>query len=100
MSKTEQRSRPNLKFVISILIILVSFSLLCKEKDPLSLTHSALDKAQLGFTAKASSNYSLPLLLHSMSNNSILNTTSLAGSALFITKSMRNLNETMPEPGE
>ena len=26
MSKTEQRSRPNLKFVISILIILVSFS--------------------------------------------------------------------------
>ena len=92
MSKTEQRSRPNLKFVISILIILVSFSLLC--------THSALGKAQLGFTAKASSNYSLPLLLHSMSNNSILNTTSLAGSALSITKSMRNLNETIPEPGE
>ncbi|MGA8564091.1 MAG: N,N-dimethylformamidase beta subunit family domain-containing protein [Nitrososphaeraceae archaeon] len=92
MSKTEQRSRPNLKFVISILIILVSFSLLC--------THSALGKAQLGFTAKASSNYSLPLLLHSMSNNSIPNTTSLAGSALSITKSMRNLNETIPEPGE
>jgi hypothetical protein len=92
MSKTEQRSRPNLKFVISILIILVSFSLLC--------THSALGKAQLGITAKASSNYSLPLPLHSMSNNSILNTTSLAGSALSITKSMRNINETVPEPGE
>jgi hypothetical protein len=92
MSKTEQRSRPNLKFVITILIILVSFSLLC--------THSALGKAQLGITAKASSNYSLPLLLHSMSNNSILNTTSLAGSALSITKSMRNINETVPEPGE
>jgi hypothetical protein len=92
MSKTEQRSRPNLKFVITILIILVSFSLLC--------THSALGKTQLGITAKASSNYSLPLLLHSMSNNSILNTTSLAGSALSITKSMRNLNETVPEPGE
>ena len=92
MSKTEQRSRPNLKFVITILIILVSFSLLS--------THSALGKAQLGITAKASSNYSLPLLLHSLSNNSILNTTSLAGSALSITKSMRNLNETVPEPGE
>jgi hypothetical protein len=92
MSKTEQRSRPNLKFVISILIILVSFSLLC--------THPAWSKAQLGITAKASSNYSLPLPLHSMSNNSILNTTSLAGSALSITKSMRNINETVPEPGE
>lgn len=73
-------------------MILVSFSLLC--------THSAFVKAQLGITAKASSNYSLPLLIHSLSNNSILNTSSLAGSALSITKSMRNLNETVPEPGE
>ena len=92
MSKTEQRSRPNLKFVITILMILVSFSLLS--------THSALGKAHLEITAKASSNYSLPLLLQSLSNNSVLNTSSLAGSALSITKSMRNLNETIPEPGD
>src|SRR6476646_7163981 len=92
MSKTEQRSRPNLKFVITILMILVSFSLL--------FTHLALGKDHLETTAKASSNYYLPLHFHSLSNNSILNTSSLAGSALSITKSMRNLNETVPEPGE
>ena len=39
-------------------------------------------------------------ILHSSANNSIASASTLTGSALSITKSMRNLNETVPEPGE
>jgi hypothetical protein len=39
-------------------------------------------------------------ILQSSANNSIASASTLTGSALSITKSMRNLNETIPEPGE
>src|SRR5437867_5469559 len=90
MSKTSQRS-PNLKFAITFIIIITFFTLLC--------TRQAFGIAHLDIAPKASTKYSLPLLLQSWSNNSILNTSS-AGSPLSITKSMRNINETVPTPGE
>src|SRR4029079_5647998 len=51
-------------------------------------------------TANAGSKYPLPSLLGSLNNNSIVNASSVTGSALSISKSMRNLNETVPKPGE
>ena len=55
---------------------------------------------QTEITASAGSKYPLPSLLDSSNNNSMVNASSVTGSALSITKSMRNLNETVPEPGE
>lgn len=66
---------------------------------PLLFTNSALSKAQSESTATVSS-YPLPFISYSWTNNSIPNASTLTGSALSITKSMRNLNETVPEPRE
>ena len=92
MSESKKASRTCLVFVIMVMMISVSFSLL--------VTNSTFSKAQLEITASASSKYPLPLVLDSLANNSIVNASSLTGSPLSITKSMRNLNETVPEQGE
>ena len=86
MSESKRASRTCLVFVILVIMISVSLSLL--------VTNSVFGKAHLEITANASSKSP------SWANNSIVNSTSLTGSPLSITKSMRNLNETIPQPGE
>ena len=92
MSESKEASATCLVFVIMVMISLLSL--------PLLFTNSALSKAQPESTASASSKYPLPLISHSWTNSSTANASTLTGSALSITKSMRNLNETVPEPGE
>lgn len=92
MSESKEASATCLVFVIMVMISLLSL--------PLLFTNSALSKAQPESTASASSKYPLPLISHSWANSSTANASTLTGSALSITKSMRNLNETVPEPGE
>jgi hypothetical protein len=79
MSESKKASRTCLVLVIMAIMIPVSLSLLA--------SNWAFSKPQLE-------------ILHSSANNSIANASTLTGSALSITKSMRNLNETVPEPGE
>jgi len=92
MSESRKGSRSCLEFVIACMMILITFSLTC--------TNLVYGNPQIEITEGASSKYPLPSLLDSWNNNSIVNASSLTGSALSITKSMRNLNETVPEPGE
>jgi hypothetical protein len=91
MSESKKASRTCLIFVIIVMISLFSL--------PLLFTNSALSEAQPESTASAGSKYPLPLFLQAWTNNSVANASTLTGSALSITKSMRNLNETVPEPG-
>ena len=79
MSESKKASRTCLVLVIMTMMIPVSLSLLA--------SNWAFSKPQLE-------------ILHSSANNSIASASTLTGSALSITKSMRNLNETVPEPGE
>lgn len=92
MSKLRQVSRICPKFLIAPIMILILLSLLC--------TNSAFAVIQLQVTSNGSSGYHVPAPLDSWTNNSILNTSSLTGSPLSITKSMRNSNETLPIPGK
>lgn len=92
MSESKKPSAICLLFVIMVIINLISL--------PLLFTNSALSETQPESTASTNSKYPLPLILHSWNNNSIANASTLTGSPLSITKSMRNLNETVPEPGE
>lgn len=91
---TESRiwSRSSLGFVITCMMILIASSLIFAK--------SAFGNPQIEITANVSSEYPLHSLLDSLNSNSIGNVSSLTGSALSITKSMRNLNETVPEPRE
>ena len=91
---TESRiwSSSSLGFVNTCMMILFASSLIFAK--------SAFGNPQIEITANASSEYPLHSLLDSLNSNSIANVSSLTGSALSITKSMRNLNETVPEPGE
>jgi len=79
MSVSKKASRTCLVLVIMAMMIPVSLSLLA--------SNWAFSERQLE-------------ILHSSANNSIASASTLTGSALSITKSMRNLNETVPEPGE
>ena len=79
MSESKKASRTCLILVIMAMMIPVSLSLLA--------SNWAFSERQLE-------------ILHSSANNSIASASTLTGSALSITKSMRNLNETVPEPGE
>ncbi len=79
MSESKKASRTCLVLVIMVMMIPVSLSLLA--------SNWAFSKPQVE-------------ILHSSANNSIASASTLTGSALSITKSMRNLNETVPEPGE
>lgn len=79
MSKSKKASRTCLVLVIMAMMIPVSLSLLA--------SNWAFSKPQLE-------------ILQSSANNSIASASTLTGSALSITKNMRNLNETVPEPGE
>lgn len=79
MSESKKASRTCLVLVIMVMMIPVSLSLLASNW--------------------AFSNPELEIL-HSSANNSIANASALTGSPLSITNSMRNLNETVPEPGE
>ena len=79
MSESKKTSRTCLVFVIMVMMIPASLSLLA--------SNWAFSKPQLE-------------ILHSSANNSIASASTLTGSALSITKSMRNLNETVPEPRE
>ena len=79
MSESKKASRTCLVLVIMAMMIPVSLSLLASNW--------------------AFSNPELEIL-HSSDNNSLANASTLTGSALSITKSMRNLNKTVPEPGE
>lgn len=92
MSKLRQVSRICPKFLIAPIIMLILLSLLC--------TNSAFAVIQLQVTSNGSSGNHVPAPLDSWTNNSILNTSSLTGSPLSITKSMRNSNETLPIPGK
>ena len=78
MSESKKASSTCLVLVITAMMVPVSLSLL--------VTNSAFSKDQLEIS-------------HS-SNNSIASASTLTGSGLSIAKSMRNLNETVPEPGE
>jgi hypothetical protein len=84
--------RSHLEFVIACMMILITFSV--------TYTNLVFGNPQTQITASGGSKYPLPSPLDSSNNNSILNASSVTGSALSITKSMRNLNETVPEPGE
>lgn len=79
MSESKKASRTCLVLVIMAMMISVSLSSLA--------------------SSWAFSNPELEIL-HSSDNNSLANASTLTGSALSITKSMRNLNKTVPEPGE
>ncbi len=79
MSESKKASRTCLVLVIMPMMIPVSLSLLA--------SNWAFSKPQVE-------------ILHSSANNSIASASTLTGSALSITKNMRNLNETVPEPGE
>jgi len=79
MSESKKASRTCLILVIMAMMIPVSLSLLA--------SNWAFSERQLE-------------ILHSSANNSIASASTLTSSALSITKSMRNLNETVPEPGE
>lgn len=79
MSESKKASRTCLVLVIMAMMISVSLSSLASNW--------------------AFSNPELEIL-HSSDNNSLANASTLTGSALSITKSMRNLNKTVPEPGE
>jgi hypothetical protein len=79
MSKSKKASRTCLVLVIMAMMIPVSLSLLA--------SNWAFSKPQLE-------------ILQSSANNSIASASTLTGSALSITKNMRNLNETVPEAGE
>jgi hypothetical protein len=79
MSESKKASRTCLVLVIMAMMIPVSLSLLA--------SNWAFSKPQLE-------------ILHSSANNSIASASTLTGSALSITKSMRNLNETVPKPEE
>jgi hypothetical protein len=92
MSESKKVFRTSLVSVIMVMMNLVSL--------PLLFTNSAFSNAQPESTASAGSKHPLPIILDSWTNNSIANASTLIGSALSITKSMRNLNETVPESGE
>ena len=92
MSKLRQVPRICPKFLIAPIMILILLSSLC--------INSAFAVVQLQVTSNGSSGYHVPAPLNSWTNNSILNTSSLTGSPLSITKSMRNSNETLPIPGK
>jgi hypothetical protein len=79
MSESKKAPRTCLILVIMAMMIPVSLSLLA--------SNWAFSERELE-------------ILHSSANNSIASASTLTGSALSITKSMRNLNETVPEPGE
>jgi len=92
MTESRILSRSSLGFLIASMMILIAFSLIFAK--------SAFGNPQIEITGNVSSEYHLHSLLGSLNSNSIANVSSLTGSALSITKSMRNLNETVPEPGE
>jgi hypothetical protein len=92
MSESKKVFRTSLVSVIMVMMNLVSL--------PLLFTNSAFSNAQPESTASAGSKHPLPIILDSWTNNSLANASTLTGSALSITKSMRNLNETVPESGE
>lgn len=79
MSESKKASRTCLVLVIMAMMISVSLSSLASNW--------------------AFSNPEMEIL-HSSDNNSLANASALTGSPLSITNSMRNLNETVPEPGE
>jgi hypothetical protein len=89
ISESKRASMTRLVFVILVMLIPVSL--------PLLFMNSVFGKAHLEITASANSKDPLPLVLQPLANNSIVNSSSLIGSPLSITKSMRNLNGTLPE---
>lgn len=81
-----------LVLVIMIIIFLVSIYLL-----PTKIMFS---NAELKTKANMSSKYPSPSVSQFWTNNSLANALTLTGSPLSIVKTMRNLNETVPQPGE
>src|SRR5215475_3817687 len=92
MSEGQRGASSQAKFLI-VSIILIALS------SALFSTHPAFSKYKIGDITNSSSKYHAILQLPSLANSSIINASSLTGSPLSISKSMRNLNETTPEPG-
>jgi len=83
-----------------LFLVLVTISFMVAVTFYFIPANTRFSNAELETKSNISSKYPLPSLSQSWTNNSLANVSTLTGSPLSLTKTMRNLNETVPQTEE